>query len=66
MYDGFQNSLYSTGDLSFAGLMSIDRNSNDYFASLPEDVQIGINEHQNEIHSVEDLHAVAERLMKTR
>ncbi len=66
MYDGFQNSLYDFDNLSFAALMSIDRNSNDYFASLPEDVQVGINERQDEIHSVEDLHAVAERLMKTR
>jgi len=66
MYDGFNNSVYNPGILSFAALMSIDRNSNDYFASLPEEVQLGINEHQDEIHSVEDLHAYAEVLMKKR
>lgn len=66
MFDGFPTSMYNPGVLSFSALMSTDRNSNDYFASLPEDVQIGINEHQDEIHSVEDLHAYAEKLMKTR
>jgi hypothetical protein len=66
MYDGYLNSLYNPGILSFSALMSTDRNSNDYFSSLPEEVQAGINEHQDEIHSVEELHAYAEEFMKKR
>lgn len=34
----------------------------DYFSSLPEDVQRGINEHANEIHSAEELRDMAELL----
>lgn len=56
MYD---NSGFGLGWL-FAGPLR----AGDYFNSLPEEVQQAINEHADEIHSEEELHAYADYISK--
>ena len=37
------------------------KNYFDYFSDLPEDIKEAINEHEDEFHSVEELHRFIER-----
>ena len=53
--DGFSN---------YFGLPFLIGAERDYYENLPDDIKAGINERENEIHSAEDLHRIAELLEK--
>ena len=48
-----------------AAMLAQDMSANDYFASLTPEVQQEINEHEDEIHSVEDMKRFVARLRLT-
>ena len=50
--------------LGLGALLTDNMIENDYFNSLPEEVQEEINGHADEIRSAEDLHREAENLMR--
>lgn len=43
-----------------------DLHFQDYYASLPEEIQAAVNEHENEIHSLHELRQFARRYQKLR
>jgi hypothetical protein len=57
--------LYGSNMFGLAAMLAQDMSANDYFASLTPEVQQEINEHEDEIHSVEDMKRFVARLRLT-
>ena len=60
------DSLFNPGLFALPALQRLNKKDNDYFSSLPEEIQEHINAHEDEIYSEDDLHEYAEMLMKKR
>jgi hypothetical protein len=60
------DSLFNPGLFALPALQRLNKKDNDYFSSLPEEIQEHINTHEDEIYSEDDLHEYAEMLMKKR
>ena len=50
------------GAVLFSNRIFNDRDTGDYFASLPEEVQEAINQRAEQFHSAEEMRAYAEEL----
>ncbi len=60
-----ENFYYGGANLPIVnGILGTGETMDDYFSSLPEEVQQEINQHEGEFHSAEELHEFAENLMK--